>query len=92
MTRHGEPIPISTQEWAHLQQRIIDLESQLTAAKEEIEKTKQWIATTAENHIDLCRELGTHTPIRNSGCFGVAECVNCFRIGFLVARVEEARG
>lgn len=57
---------------------------------EELEQTKKFIAQTADNHIDLCRQLGTHRPIADTGCFGDAQCVNCFRIGFTVYRYSKS--
>lgn len=65
---------------------IARLRRELAQLRAEYESTNRFISQAAEDHIDLCRQLGTHHPIINTGCFGTAECVNCFRIGFLVIR------
>ena len=50
----------------------------------ELESAQQFIADAATNHIELCKQLGTHRPIKGMGCFGSAECINCFKVGFAV--------
>jgi len=47
---NAQTIPITTKEWTYQQQRIIDLESQLTAANAEIERLKATLDSHKMDH------------------------------------------
>lgn len=67
------------------------LKDEVDRLQEKVDQQAKFIADTADNYIDLCRQLGTHRPLGNTGCFGSTECLNCFRVGFAVLAAAKVR-
>ena len=63
--------------------------ARLRADGAEIERLHEYIRTRATLGRELCEQLGIHTSMPNTGCFGDDKCPRCFQIGFAVLKQRE---